>query len=279
TLAVTWGIVLLAGPPFEGEITRWTAVTLGALLLTLIGALVDIRGVSLTIRLVLQGAAVAAVIATLPADLQFVPMLPWWLERAALLVGGVWFINLVNFMDGIDWMTVAEVVPVTGGIVALGLMGVVPAFAALLAVALLGATLGFAPFNKPVAKLFLGDSGSLPIGLLLGALLLQVAVRGHLAAALLLPLYYLADATVTLARRALAGERVWEAHRTHFYHRARDHGFTVFDVVSRVFAVNLILVALALASLSTPGTISFAWLAVGAVIVGWLLSSFAWAKR
>src|SRR5262249_35045957 len=106
TLAVTWGIVLLAGPPFEGEITRWTAVTLGALLLTLIGALVDIRGVSLTIRLVLQGAAVAAVIATLPADLQFVPMLPWWLERAALLVGGVWFINLVNFMDGIDWMTV-----------------------------------------------------------------------------------------------------------------------------------------------------------------------------
>ena len=54
-------------------------------------------------------------IAALPAELRVVPVLPWWLERAALLLGGVWFVNLVNFMDGIDWMTVAEVVPITAG--------------------------------------------------------------------------------------------------------------------------------------------------------------------
>ena len=46
---------------------------------------------------------------------RIIPELPWWLERALLLLGGVWFVNLVNFMDGIDWMTVAEIVPVTGG--------------------------------------------------------------------------------------------------------------------------------------------------------------------
>ena len=72
--------------------------------------------------------------------------------------------------------------------------------------------IGFAPFNRPVAKIFLGDVGSLPIGLLLGWCLLQILYRHHLAAAFLLPLYYLADATVTLlwrlARRKRSGLRI-----------------------------------------------------------------------
>ena len=61
--------------------------------------------------------------------------------------------------------------------------------------------IGFAYFNRPVARLFLGDVGSLPVGLLLGWLLMQLAGRRGLAAAILLPLYYLADATITLIRR------------------------------------------------------------------------------
>ena len=56
-------------------------------------------------------------IAALPADFQMTPFLPWWLERALLVIAGVWFVNLVNFMDGLDWMTVVEIVPVTGGLV------------------------------------------------------------------------------------------------------------------------------------------------------------------
>ena len=84
---------------------------------------------------------------------------------------------------------------------------------AVVAAALLGAIVGFAPFNKPVARLFLGDVGSLPMGLLLGWLLLQLAGEGHVAAAVILPLYYLLDATITLARRLQAdgvqkGDRV-----------------------------------------------------------------------
>ena len=98
--------------------------------------------------------------------------------------------------------------------------------------------LGFAPFNRPVAKLFLGDGGSLPIGLVLGWLLLQLAGNGHLAAALLLPLYYVADATITLVRRMARGERITEAHRSHFYQIATTRGFSVMDVVKRVFGAN-----------------------------------------
>ena len=52
-------------------------------------------------------------IASLPPELRVVPMLPWWVERALLLLACLWFVNLTNFMDGIDWMTVAEFVPIT----------------------------------------------------------------------------------------------------------------------------------------------------------------------
>src|SRR6185437_8048678 len=114
--------------------------------------------------------------------------LPWWLERALIVFAGIWFVNLVNFMDGVDWMTVVEVVPVTAGVALFGAMGAMPPAATALALALAGAMIGFAPFNRPVARLFLGDVGSLPIGLMLGYLLTLLAGHGHLAAALLLPL-------------------------------------------------------------------------------------------
>src|SRR5436190_1238272 len=103
------------------------------------------------------------------------PLLPWWFERICLLAAGVWFVNLVNFMDGIDWMMVAETVPLTAAMVGLGLLGAVDTVSAAVAAALCGAMLGFALFNRPPAKLFLGDVGSLPIGLILGFLLLNLA--------------------------------------------------------------------------------------------------------
>ena len=105
--------------------------------------------------------------------------------------------------------------------------------------------LGFAPFNRPVARLFLGDGGSLPIGLVLGWLLLQLAGNGHLAAALLLPLYYLADATITLLRRMARGERITQAHRSHFYQIATTRGFSVMGVVRRGSSANVVLAWLA----------------------------------
>ena len=114
--------------------------------------------------------------------------------------------------------------------------------------------LGFAPFNRPVAKIFLGDVGSLPIGLLVGWCLLQLAWHQQFAAALLLPLYYLADATVTLFRRMARREPFWAAHRTHFYQRATDNGFSVSRVVSEVFALNILLAALAIGSAMTSST-------------------------
>jgi UDP-N-acetylmuramyl pentapeptide phosphotransferase/UDP-N-acetylglucosamine-1-phosphate transferase len=278
-LATTWLAAVISGMYPQATGNEFVALTTAVILLAIIGAIDDIRHLSPLPRLLLQCVAVAIVIAALPQDLRVVPMLPWWVERACLFIGALWFINLTNFMDGIDWMTVAETMPITGAVMLLGLLDVVSALPTLVALALLGAVLGFAPFNKPVARLFLGDVGSLPIGLLLAWLLLRVAASGNLAAAIILPLYYIADATLTLGRRMINGERVLQAHRSHFYQRALDGGFTVTEVVGRVFLVNLALVALAVMTVADPGGIvSFAALAAAVILVAWLLAVFGAGK-
>jgi UDP-N-acetylmuramyl pentapeptide phosphotransferase/UDP-N-acetylglucosamine-1-phosphate transferase len=273
-LAVALTASLLALRPSPGPELAW--LTGAALVLAVVGAVDDIRPLPALLRLVLQTMAVAAVVMT-GADARIVPAVPLPLEQALLILGGVWFVNLVNFMDGIDWMTVAEVVPITAFVACLGVLGLVPIGGAVIGAALCGAMLGFAPFNKPVAKLFLGDVGSLPIGLLLGWLLLKLAAAGALAAALLLPLYYVADATITLLRRLAAGERVWEAHRRHAYQQAIDrNGFSVTAVVTHVFVLNLGLAALALVTIVWPAwPVQAGAVAAGAALVTAVLRRFA----
>ena len=192
------------------------------------------------------------------------------------MLAGLWFVNLVNFMDGLDLMTAAEAVPITASVVLLGLLGGVPASTTIVAAALCGALLGFSPFNRTVAKIFLGDVGSLPIGLLLGWCLLQLAYHGQFAAALLLPLYYLADASLTLLRRLIRREPFWAAHRSHFYQRATDNGFTVWRVVGEVFALNILLAILAIASTMTAAaTVKILILVIGCMAVASVMFRFS----
>jgi UDP-N-acetylmuramyl pentapeptide phosphotransferase/UDP-N-acetylglucosamine-1-phosphate transferase len=280
-IAATLVVTVLVVSAFREFRSAALPLVFGAtVLIALVGAIDDIRPLPVTPRLLLQTLAIGLVIAALPAELRFADFLPWWVERLLLLIAGLWFVNLVNFMDGLDWMTGAEVIPVTAAIILIGLAGVLPPYTVLVALALAGAMLGFAPFNRPVARLFLGDVGSLPIGLLLGWMLASLAGSGYVAAALLLPLYYLADATITLAQRLLARERIWEAHRRHFYQRATAHGFTVYDVISRVFLVNFLLAVMAVISVwarSLP--VSAVVLVLGAALVGSLLRTFHRGKH
>jgi UDP-N-acetylmuramyl pentapeptide phosphotransferase/UDP-N-acetylglucosamine-1-phosphate transferase len=253
-----------------------------AIVLAVVGFLDDVNPLPVVPRLVLQACTVAVVV--FAADTRLAPFVPVWMERGLVVVAGLWFVNLVNFMDGLDWITTAEVIPITAFVASLHLAGffwpplsgVVEIETAYAAAALCGAMLGFAPFNKPVAKLFLGDVGSLPIGLLLGWLLLRVASSGTIAAALLLPLYYLMDATITLLRRLARRERIWEAHRSHFYQQATKNGFSAMAVSVRVFALNLVLAGLAAAALiwrSWP--VQVACLGAGVALVAILLFQFA----
>ena len=280
-IAATVGVVVacvLFGVPGLGGQALWLVLA-ATVFIALVGAIDDIRPIAVMPRLILQVAGVAIVLAALPVDLRVVPLLPYWLERALLGLAILWFVNLVNFMDGIDWMTVAEVAPLTSGLVLFGLMAALSRDATIVALALCGAVIGFAPCNRPVARLFLGDVGSLPIGLLLGWLLVVLAGTGHFAAALLLPLYYLADATITLVRRLANGEPILQAHRSHFYQRAMDGGFSIYQVVGRVFLLNIALIGLAVTTLLTTSyLLHAAALIAGGVLVALLLYRFAAAK-
>jgi len=283
-IAVVLAVLLAAWVPLspgllQNEASQLLVVTAATTLLALVGAIDDIRSLPAAARLAMQCVAVGALVTALPNDIQILPQVPSSIERTGVFLAGVWFVNLVNFMDGIDWMTVAEVVPVTAAILVLGLGGVIGALPTVIAAALLGAIIGFAPFNRPVAKVFLGDVGSLPIGLLVGWILLQLAGSGHLAAAVILPLYYLADATITLVGRIARRESIWQAHRTHFYQRATDRGFAVREVITRVFLLNLTLAALALIAVAGQNIlVSVAMLCVAAGGVWWLLAVFARGK-
>ena len=261
---------------FGGAGLNFPVALFGAtLFIAALGFADDIRPVPVLPRLLLQAIAVGAMVLAGSCDVRITPMLPVWIERGLLVLAGLWFVNLVNFMDGLDWMTAAEVVPVTAALALLGLAGELPLTTAIIAAALCGAMIGFAPFNRPVATIFLGDVGSLPIGLLLGWCLLQLAGQ-HPAAALLLPLYYLTDATVTLLRRLMRRESFWVAHRSHFYQRATDNGFTVTQVVSELFTLNIVLAALAAFSIKAASpTAEFALFAVGAAAVAATMLRFS----
>lgn len=266
-------------------------VAAASVTLALVGAVDDIRPLHPAPRLLLQVMAVMVVV--LISDVRVFPeTVPLIVEQTVLVIGGVWFVNLVNFMDGIDWITVAEMIPITAffPVVALVATALAPPdhwlyqqmnpLVVWTSLALCGALLGFAPFNKPVARLFLGDVGSLPIGLLVGWMLLELAGTGALAAALLLPLYYLMDATITLLRRLARREKVWEAHRSHFYQKATDNGFSALEVSGHVFGLNLVLAGLAAMTLIWPsGAVQAAALVLGIILVGLVLRRFSTPRQ
>jgi UDP-N-acetylmuramyl pentapeptide phosphotransferase/UDP-N-acetylglucosamine-1-phosphate transferase len=265
------GVVAMGG---IAALPVFAVVAVAVLVLAVLGAVDDIRPLPALPRLLVQMAAVAAIVILASPGRILPEAVPLAAERALLVLAGTWWVNLTNFMDGIDWITVSEFVPVTAALAAFGLLGFMSPAAGIVAVALCGALLGFSPANRPVARLFLGDVGSLPIGLLSGWLLMSLAASGHLAAALLLPLYHLADATLTLLRRAAKGERVWEAHRSHFYQRATTNGYAVIAVDARIACLNVGLAILALVTIIWP-ILSVPALLVGSLKVGFLLWRFA----
>jgi UDP-N-acetylmuramyl pentapeptide phosphotransferase/UDP-N-acetylglucosamine-1-phosphate transferase len=241
-----------------------------AVLLAAVGAIDDIRPLPASLRIVLQGTCVWLVLAHAAPGLRLFPeTMPFWLERVLALLAGLWFVNLVNFMDGIDWITVAGLVPLCAALALVGALGGLDPASGWLAAALCGGLLGFAPFNRPVARLFLGDVGSLPLGLLAAYLLYRLAGTGAFTAALILPLYHVMDATLTLLRRLARRERVWEAHRSHFYQQATTNGFTVSEIVAQVAGLNILLVGLATASVVWPS----AWMQAICLLAALLLTS------
>ncbi len=224
-------------------------------------------------RLAAQAAAV--VLATLFSVSQWPPVsaLPAWLVLPAVAFGWLWFINLFNFMDGIDGISGTEIMTIGGGaalVAAVHGQGLTVELnnAIIVFGIMLGAVAaGFLTANWHPARVFMGDVGSIPLGFMCGGLLIGLASTGQSAAATILPACYVLDATVTLLLRLWRRERVFEAHRTHAYQRAVQRGQGHATVVLKMGAVNLVLVALAVFSPASPVLATVTAYAVAATLM------------
>jgi len=243
-----------------------SGIALGAVFLAAVSWLDDLRGLSPVVRLLAQAAAVAIGVFALPG-----PQNAFYL--AAIGPVWIWWINLFNFMDGIDGLAGSEAGAIGAGLLLFARIGVGndPALQ-MLSATVIGAAAGFLVWNWSPARIFLGDVGSVPLGYVLGFLLLDLANRGWWKIALILPLYFLADATITLARRLLRGERFWQAHREHFYQQAVRRGLGHAAVVKRVIAADLMLIGCGWAAENGWGAVS---IAVSTSTVAILLAALA----
>ena len=208
------------------------AIILGmAVVVGLLGILEDMRGVRAALRLGVEfcTAVVVSVMVVRWSRIgggAFALDLPAWLGHTLTVFWIVWVVNLFNFMDGINGIAAWQAIVLGLCYLALGTT------AGNLAVVVLGLTTaaagaGFLPFNFPRARIFLGDSGSLFLGFVVAVLPLllhrrETAFGFEMAVAVFAPFFF--DATVTLCRRLMTGERVFDAHRSHCYQIFVDRG-------------------------------------------------------
>jgi UDP-N-acetylmuramyl pentapeptide phosphotransferase/UDP-N-acetylglucosamine-1-phosphate transferase len=178
-------------------------------------------------------------------------------------------VNLYNFMDGMDGFAGGMAVFGFGAMAVLGWQGGDAGFA-LANAAIAAAAAGFLLFNFPPARIFLGDVGSATLGLLAAALSLLGSQRG------LFPLWvawlafspFIVDATWTLLRRLVRGERVWQAHRSHHYQRLVLAGWSHRRTVSLSYVLMAACAATAVAGQGMNAGDQLRLLAAWAIIYG-----------
>jgi UDP-GlcNAc:undecaprenyl-phosphate GlcNAc-1-phosphate transferase len=212
-------------------------VMLGAFALAAVSVLDDVHGLPVRVRFLAHFVAAAGCLLALGVS-------GWTLLAGTLAV--VWMTNLYNFMDGSDGLA-GGMAAIGFGALALGAwLGDSPGLAMLCA-SIAAAALAFLRFNFPPARVFMGDAGSIPLGFL-AATLGVLGARQHVWP-WLFPLLvfspFIADASVTLARRALRGEKIWQAHRSHYYQRVVLLGASHRTLALAAYALMLAMAGLA----------------------------------
>ncbi|MBK30554.1 MAG: hypothetical protein CMB49_07630 [Euryarchaeota archaeon] len=207
----------------------------------------DLKGLSASLRFAVHLFAVSTALYFVPfPGLIFGGILSSEWDLIVTAVLWVWFINLFNFMDGIDGLASVEAIAISIGIFVIVRKLGFDEKSMILSLSIGAALLGFLRWNWHPAKIFLGDVGSIPLGFVLGWMLLGLAANGAWAPALILPLYFLIDATWTLFQRIISREKLWEAHCQHFYQRAVASGLKHDQVSWIVTVANLFLIMLSI---------------------------------
>lgn len=208
--------------------------------LFLVSLLDDMRSLPVSLRLLAHLVAAAVMIAGSGLLQQGV------LLAGLLMLCTVWMTNLYNFMDGSDGLAGGMAVIGFGALALAAWLGDAPGLAAFCA-SIAAAALAFLRFNFPPARVFMGDAGSIPLGFMAAALGILGARQNVWP--WLFPLLvfspFIVDASVTLARRGLRGETIWQAHRSHYYQRVVLLGASHRQLALSAYTLMLAVVALA----------------------------------
>ncbi len=226
------------------------------IILAVISTLDDIFHLQIIIRLPVQFLSSWLVIQSLsPIHVPQLDFIPSDMLNIIILVGMVYFINIYNFMDGIDGSASSVAIHI-----AVSFIIIVACFGSyednkffiFLALTLSFACKGFLAHNWSPAKIFLGDVGSTVIGLVCGTLMLVLSKNGFLAAAIIIPGYYIADSTITLLKRIIRKERFWEPHTQHFFQVAARNLNCHAKVTKKIIKYNSVLLSLSILSVFLP---------------------------
>lgn len=236
-------------------------------------------GLRVRTRLLIQLLAVSVPLIYWPHSFGrlFPEFMPVGVERVMMALAWVWFANLYNFMDGINGISAAEAISICGGLLVYCFLTTakVPHGYELMVVVPMAAAMGFWVWNgRRVAKIFLGDVGSIGFGYCLAFLLFVFAARGYVMAAILVSLVYCMDASFTLIKRIWQKKQIWQAHREHYYHRATVKGaLSHMQCVGLIVGVNILLTGLGTLVLERHIK-SWPAFGIGAVLVISLLAYF-----
>ena len=184
--------------------------------------------------------------------------IPVYLDLAIGTFALLTFLNIYNFMDGIDGITVSQSLHYSATILLLCFVryDLIPNVDMVVVTAVIigGWSLGFIYFNWQPAKIFLGDVGSISLGFLIGICLLTIASASAklFAACVIASLYYIADGGMTILIRVVKGEKIWEPHLHHFFQKSVKNGKSHKRTVKRIMKCNILLMLLAVQSLYYP---------------------------
>lgn len=270
---------------FSGWSIGWFVLGLAALLAA-VGLRDDIQHLPARVRFCVQLAVCAGLLFAL-GDLPSISFstglefeLGGWVLSGLLLLAGVWWINLFNFMDGIDGIAGAQAVFILLGSAALSAWvnaEVMSSPVWMLMLCIAAATVGFLLLNWPPAKIFMGDVGSTWLAFMVFALALLSVQSGWLSYAnwLVLAAVFITDATVTLLTRLLRGERWYEAHRNHVYQKLARRWGGHRPVTLLAVGINVLWLAPLAGACAAWPQWAFGWvllayapLVVGAMVLG-----------
>ena len=244
--AALWWLGAFTGAAVAGAL-------IGGALVAGVGYLDDVRGMRALTRFCVHMAAAVLATAWLLANpgAPFFTAIPQWLSVIVLAIAIGWGINLFNFMDGIDGIAASQSAFMAGAGALLAAGGATSGWSDL-AVVTAGASVGFLLWNWPPAKIFMGDVGSGFLGFWLVILAIDLHATGALPVwtSLILGSAFVADASITLLRRVLRGERWYEAHRSHAYQILARRWQSHLKVIVALWILN-VAVLLPLAYVST----------------------------